>query len=202
MVLYLSIIFGAVAIMTVLNSVFNQALFNCSPLLILLITIIGVIIEIAVQGIFAFIAHSLPKKWFTKKVKIFHVTRRERKFYEKLHIKSWKDKALELGILGGFRKNKIYDPSNPEYLERFIIESNKGLLGHVLGMIFGFLILLYPKPSFALCVGLPIALVNLFLNLLSSMILRYNIPKLTIAYERAKKMKEMKEKESFKNENK
>ena len=201
MVLYLSIIFGAVAIMTVLNSVFNQALFNCSPILILLIIVIGVILEIALEGVVAFIVHSLPNKFFGKDVKIFHVSRKERKFYDKLHIKSWKDKVWELGALGGFRKNKVSEPNNPEYLEKFIIESNKGFLGHFLGIFFGFLILFYPGVKFALCVGLPIALVNMFLNMLSGMILRYNIPKLTIAYERAKKIKEMKEKESNSNEN-
>ena len=63
--------------------------------------------------------------------------------------------------------------------------------------------MLFPHPKFFLCLGLPIAIVNLFLNLLSMMILRYNIPKLMIAYERAKKMKQLnREKEEKENENK
>lgn len=201
MALYLGIIFIAVALITLFNGLFNQALFNCSPILILLITILGVIIEIAIEGLVAFIVHSLPDRLFGKDKKIFAVSKKERKFYDKLHIKSWKDKVWELGALGGFRKNKLNDPSSSMYLERFIIESNKGFMGHFLGIFFGFLILLYPHPKFFLCLGLPIAIVNLFLNSLSSMILRYNIPKLIIAYERAKKIETLNKKEE-ENENK
>ena len=39
--------------------------------------------------------------------------------------KNWKDKVAELGFLGGFRKNKINDPANPDYLTTFLMESNK-----------------------------------------------------------------------------
>ena len=202
MVLYLSIIFVAVILITLFNSLFNQPLFNCSPVSIFLVVILGVIIEIAIDGVVAFVVHSMPNRFFDKDKKLFKVSRKERKFYEKLHIKSWKDKVLELGILGGFRKNKLNEPNSSKYLERFIIESNKGLVGHVLGILFGFLILLYPNFNFFLCLGLPIAFVNIFLNCLSSMILRYNIPKLTVAYERAKKNETLLKEKERDNENK
>ena len=42
-------------------------------------------------------------------------------------------------------------------------------------------------PKYCLYIGLPIALVNVYLNLLSIMALRYNIPKLKIALQRAEK---------------
>lgn len=195
MVLYLTIILVAVAVATLVNSLVNFSFFNCSPFLILVIMLVGVIIEIAIDGLFAFIIHSLPNKMFYETKSVFKVGRRERKLYEKLHIKSWKDKVVELGGLGGFRKNKIYNPNSSEYLRQFIIESNKGLVGHIFGIVFGFLILLYPLPKYWLCVGLPIALVNTFLNILPCMILRYNIPKLTVAYERARRTEEFNKKE-------
>ena len=108
-------------------------------------------------------------------------------YYEKLNIKNWKDKVAELGALGGFRKNKVADPNDPKYLEMFIIENNKGITLHIAGIIFGFLILLFPMPKYALYIGLPIALVNVYLNMLSTMVLRYNIPKLKVALQRATK---------------
>ena len=194
MVLYLSIILVAVALATLFNCLFNQPLFNCSPVLIFLIIVGGVVVEIAIQGLIAFIVHSLPNKLFYKDKKIFVVGKKERKFYDKLHIKAWKDKVLELGALGGFRKNKLYEPDNPEYLNLFVIECNKGFMVHFVGSVFAFLILLYPHPKFFLCVGLPIALVCVLLNTLSMMVLRYNVPKLIIAYERAKKTSELKAK--------
>ena len=66
-------------------------------------------------------------------------------------------------------------------------------------MIAGFLILLFPLPKYALVVGLPIAIVNVFLNLLSTMVLRYNIPRLKVSYERAVKQLEYDKKQQEKN---
>ena len=132
----------------------------------------------------------------------YSVGNKEKKFYDKLHVKNWKDKICELGGLGGFSKSKINDPKSEEYLERFIIESNKGVLIHIVIIFVGFLILLFPIPKYYLRIGLPVAIVNAFLNTLPIMVLRYNTPKLKIAYDRAVKMKNLKEKGKTENENK
>lgn len=191
MLMYLSIILVSMIIIISSNNLFNPMVFSFSPLWMIFIVIIGVILEIAIDALFAIIIQSLPDRWFDKDKKIFNVSKKERKFYDKLNIKNWKDNVFEFGAAGKFRKNKIYEPNNPKYLEHFIIDSNKGFIIHCADIVFGFLILLFPLPKYWLCVGLPIALVNLFLNLLPVMILRYNIPKLKIALLRVTKKSEL-----------
>lgn len=195
MTMYLTIILIATIFISSFNILCNSMTLGISPFWTICTVVLGVIIEIAIDGILAFIIHSLPEKWFGKDKKFFDVTRRERKFYEKLNIKNWKDRVAELGALGGFRKNKVSNPNDPKYLELFIVENNKGVALHIAGIIFGFLILLYPMPKYALYIGLPIALVNVYLNLLSTMVLRYNIPKLKIALQRAAKQQEIQQKQ-------
>lgn len=124
----------------------------------------------------------LPKKWFGKDVKIFDASKKRCKFYEKLGIKKWKDKIPELGSLTGFRKNKILDPKNNEFIERFIVESHYGIGVHLIGMVSGFLIIFIFPLEYWYCFGLPVGVVNLGYNLLSFMILRYNLPKLKTLY--------------------
>ena len=132
----------------------------------------------------------MPNKWFTHDKKIFKISKHERKFYEKIKIRSWKDRVWELGALGGFRKNKIASTDDPEYFRRFIVESNKGIVEHRCGYFLGFLgIFLFPL-KYALSIGVPIAIVNLVLSALPTMILRYNIPKLTIVLKRLERQKE------------
>ena len=137
---------------------------------------------IIVDGIFSTIVRRcLPNKWFTQDVKCFIVNKKECKFYEKLGIKKWKDKVLELGMFTSFRKNKIAEPNNNEYIARYIMEANYGIICHIACIIFGFLILfIYPK--YCLTIALPVAIVNLVLNALPTMILRYNLPKLHTIY--------------------
>ena len=171
-------------IIIVFNCLFGGYAFDYSVLWVILTTMLMVIGEIAIQALFAGIIHSLPSKWFDGK-KFFEVSRKERKFYEKLKIKSWKDKVFELGALGGFRKNKIKDPNSPEYLKEFIIESNKGVIVHITGMIAGCAIMFVLPFKYILRITLWVYLVGVFLSLLPTFILRYNIPKLQIAYERA-----------------
>lgn len=187
MVMYLTIILIATIFITSFNILCNSMTSGFSPFWTICVVVLGVIIEIAIDGVLAAVIHVFPNKWFGKDKKIFDVSRRERKFYEKLNIKNWKDRIAELGALGGFRKNKVKDANDPKYLELFIIENNKGIVLHIAGMVFGFLILLYPMPKYFLYIGLPIALVNVYLNLLSTMALRYNIPKLKVALQRAEK---------------
>ena len=196
MILYLTIIVVAMILIISLNTMFNGMFSGLSPLWTICVVFFGVVLEIVIDGVFAFIIHSLPNKWFNKDKKCFDVSRRERKFYEKLNIKHWKDKVWELGALGGFRKNKLNDPNNTKYIETFIVENNKGCVVHLVGIVFGFLILLFPLPKYWFCIGLPIAIVNVYLNLLSMMVLRYNIPKLKIAYLRALKVSEAQNKQN------
>ena len=137
---------------------------------------------IAVDLIFAGIVRwLLPQKLFTPDKKSFSAGKRACRFYEKLGIKKWKEKIPELGKLTNFRKNKITDPKNNEYVARYITEANYGISVHLSGMLFGFLVVLI-NLKYWYCIGLPVGIVNVVYNALSFFILRYNLPKLHTLY--------------------
>ena len=195
MVLYLTIIIIANIIVILSNILFGTAIFGYSVDFVLFASIVTTLFQFAIDGIFALLVHWLPKKWFTKDKKCFYVSKKLQKFYDKLKIRKWKDKVWELGGLGGFRKNKIYDPNNPEYIDEFIMESNKGIVVHRLSYFAGYLaIFLFPL-KYALVIGVPIATINLILNILPTMILQYNIPKLLVVHKRLTRNLELKNNE-------
>jgi len=187
MLLYFSIIIPAVILISLINIFLGTSIWGLSPWFSIVAVLVTTIFQFVIDGIFAFIINKLPNKWFAMDKKCFRVSDRSRKFYEKLKIRKWKDKVWELGGLGGFRKNKLSNPKNSAYIERFIIESNKGIVTHRIGYFVGFLgIFLFPL-KYSWLIGIPVAIVNLILNILPTMILRYNIPKLTILHTRLKR---------------
>ena len=143
-----------------------------------------VVLQFAIDGLFAFLINKLPDKWFGVNNRLFHVTKAERKLYKKLRVRRWKDKLWELGGLGGFSKKTIAQPDSPEYLEKFIIESHRGVAVHRVGYVMGFLAMLTLPNVCALTIALPVAVVNVFINSLSTMALRYNTPTLKAMYEK------------------
>lgn len=179
--LYMFIIFFVLLILTGLNSLFAITIYHSSIWTLISAILSSFTLVIIIDSFFAILIGILPKKWFGVKNRCFHVSKKEQKFYERLNIRKWKDHILELGWLGGFSKRKIKDPNDPKYFERFIIESNRGITEHILGMIFGFGIA-FAFPEYAWSVGVPIAIVNMVLNILPTMVLRYNMPKLKTVY--------------------
>ncbi len=182
MILYLSII-SVASIFTILGNVFFNSLGTTWHYITLLV-LLSVIIEIVIDIIFATIMRwIIPSKYASvDRKKFYPASKKEQIFYEKIGIKKWKDKVLELGAVTGFRKNKLGDTKDNKYVERFIIEANYGILVHLACMIFGFLIIFICPWGFRLSVGLPVAIVNLVLNFMSNSILRYNLPKLHTLY--------------------
>ena len=150
--------------------------------------VMSVAVEIAISGLGALICSRIPNNLFSPDKKLFTVSKKEQRFYEKLGIKRWKDKIWELGGLGGFRKNKLNDANNSEYLYRFIIESNKGMVGHILNIFTGFLVIFVIPMEYVWRISVPVALVGALLNFLPILVLRYNLPKLNIAYKRASRL--------------
>lgn len=189
MILYLSVVGIAVVLICGFDIIVMAPIMNVSAWYFVLAVVVSTVYQVAIDGFFAFICERIPDRWVKDK-KFFNVSKREQRFYEKLGIKKWKDKVLELGSLGGFSKSKIDDPNSPEYAEKFLIESYKGEIDHILGMIMGFTVIFIFPLRFAWIVGVPVAIVNVFLNLLSTMILRYNTPKLKILHKRALRNKE------------
>ena len=144
-------------------------------------TVLAVVAVILVDIIIATIARLLPKKCADHEKKVYVVSAGEKKFYEKLKIRKWKDYVPEIGHFTGFRKNKIADPKSVAYLDRFLLEICYGEIGHFFSLFFGFAILLmFPLTKTWWAISIPVAIINVLLNLPSLFILRYNSYKLEI----------------------
>ncbi len=183
------------AIISVINIFTTAKIYDYAFWEIIVWTTVSTISVIIIDGIFATVARRLlPAKWFTIEKKGYCASKKECKFYEKIGIKKWKDKVLELGMFTNFRKNKIADPSNNEYVAQYIIESNYGVICHLLGVIFGVGATFCCPMNLWLTVGLPVVLVNIVLSTLPIFILRYNLPKLHTLYKlNERKVKRAKE---------
>ena len=189
--LYLIIIFIAMCIVSGVVALAVQMSF----LSVFGITGIAVIAVMLIDGIIATVARLLPEKLANHTKKIFTVSAKEKRFYEKMKIRKWKDAVPEIGHFTGFRKNKLDDPQNPAYIERFLLESCYGEIGHFFSVIFGFLILLlFPISEIWFAVAIPVAVINGLMNLPSLFILRYNSYKLEILRKSAIKKQKRSEK--------
>ena len=146
-----------------------------------LITSLAILAMVLVDGAVATVSRLLPKCCANHESKIYVVTKEEKKFYEKIKIRQWKEYVPEMGHFTGFRKNKLVDPKSLEYVERFLLESCYGEIGHFFSCILGFVVLLfYPVAEIWLAVSIPVAIINIFMNLPSLFILRYNSYKLRV----------------------
>lgn len=177
MILYLVIIAIAVlAIAAVVSLAASTAFFP-----VLGWTALATATVILVDALTATICRLLPAKCANPEKKIFQVSAKEKKFYEKLKIRKWKDRVPEIGQFTGFRKNKVVDPKSVEYLERFLLEACYGEIGHIVSCITSYLILLlFPLYELWFAVAIPVATVSLLLNIPSFCILRYNSYKLRV----------------------
>ena len=172
MKLYLTVIGIAMLLISVLNIIFGTATWYY----IVIATVFCTALQFALDGFIAIVINKMPDAWFGVDNPAYNVTERERKMYKKLKVKRWKNKVWELGGLGGFSKGAIASPDDPKYIEKFIIECNKGVLTHRLAYPAGFLAMLTLKMPLALTIALPVAVVNLFLNILPTIVLRNNTP--------------------------
>ena len=191
---YLITIFATICALTGLNSLFALYVYNDSIGSIISAILTSTTLVIIIDTFFAIFIGVLPKSLFSLKNPIFYVSKKEQRFYEHLRIRKWKDYVWELGWLGGFSKRKIKSTSDAKYFEMFIIQSNRGVTEHMLSILFGFSIIsAYPK--YVWSIGLPIAVVNVVLNSLPTMILRYNTPKLKFIYRGLIKRQQIKTKD-------
>ncbi len=175
MKLYLTIIGGCMLMIAAIIAF----VFRLSYWTVLGLTALAVVLVILVDGLVAAIARLLPKKCANHKYKVFAVSTKERKLYEKLKIRKWKEKVPEIGHFTGFRKNKIAEPKNVEYLDRFLLEICYGEIGHFFGIFLGFAILLFfPIHEVWLAISIPVAIINALLNIPLLFVLRYNFSKL------------------------
>lgn len=174
MKLYLWVIGVAMAIIATVNILLGTA-----PWYYIIAAVIWcTVLQFALDGLIAILIRLTPDRYFDVDNPYFDVSEKSKKLYQKLQVRRWKDKVWELGGLGGFSKKYLTDPKNPEYIKKFIIECNKGVVTHRLIYPIGFLAMLTVDGICAFTIALPIAIVNLFLNILPTLVLRYNTPSL------------------------
>ncbi len=183
MKLYFSVIGVAFAVISVLNIIFETAAWHY----VIIAAAWCIALQFALDGLLALAINKMPDKWFGTENRFYHVSETEKKLYKKLRVRLWKDKIWELGGLGGFSKKHFSSPRDPEYIERFIIECNKGVLTHRLSYPIGFLAMLTLPGVCAITIALPVAIVNLLLNVLPTLALRYNTPMLQSVLKNLKK---------------
>ena len=138
------------------------------------------------SALWAVIIRILPKKWFTPNNKLFHVFKFENKLYEKVGVKNWKDKIPELGKTSNFKRDKLYDSRNPEYMSKYINESCYAESIHVVAVLLAFLSFILMPDDLILRIGLPTAICYLILSMPSIIIQRYMRPRLLKMYKRLK----------------
>lgn len=177
MVLYLIII----SVCGVLDALIVSLAYEASFLWTLLWTVVAIVTVILVDGLVATVCRLLPKRFANSADRFYQVSQKEKKFYEKLKIRKWKDKIPEIGHFTGFRKNKIAQPQSVEYVERFLLEACYGELGHLWIMPIGFIIVaLFFISETWIALAIPVAIINAILNVLPVFVLRYNRYKLEI----------------------
>lgn len=180
---YLFTVIFAAAIITLSNFLLSGDTSLPSLGKALLITVICIAAVFIIDGVMAFIIRRLPEGWFSPEARAFTVGRWERNLYRKTKIGVWKKHVPEWGCFTGFHKDRLREPNDSEYVGRFLIESNYGVLGHFAGAILGFAIMLIP-PLRPLTIALPVAAINMILSLLPTMVLRSNTPALRGLYRR------------------
>ena len=190
MKLYLSVIGVAMAVISAVNAILGVVPWYYA----VIATVFCTALQFALDGLIAIIINKMPDGWFGVDNALYRVSDRERVLYKKLKVRLWKDKVWELGGLGGFSKKELKAPNDPAYIEKFIVECNKGVATHRLSYPIGFLAMLTLPGVCSLTIALPVAIVNLFLNVLPTLALRYNTPMLQIMLKRLKR-KEMRARE-------
>lgn len=174
MKLYLWIIGVAAVIISSLNIIFKVAAWYYVIIAVIFCAALQFVLDISI----ALLVRLSPDRWYGIDNPCFKVSERAKKIYKVLKVRHWKDKVWELGGLGGFSKKRLKEPNNPDYVKKFIIECNKGVVTHRLSYPIGFLAMLMLPGIPSLTIALPVAIINLFLNVLPTIVLRYNTPKL------------------------
>ena len=173
--LYIIIILIMMTLITTFNIIFNPIY----PFYVYIIACIAFTISvIIVDAIVATIIRHMDEKHFDYHKKIFNASKEKLAFYKAIGVKKWKDHTLELGFLNGFRKNRVQQPNDIQYINKFIVECNRGYLTHLI-CVFIVVPLIFIAPSkYQLNVVLPIIVANAIINYMSVMILRFNVYKL------------------------
>lgn len=143
--------------------------------------------------IVAILVRIIPRGFYNPKNKLFAVRKNEDKLFEKLNVKKWKEKIPEAGKTGGFARDHLYDPRNPDYIKKYIIEGCIAEALHLLSIIWGVAALFLLPKHLILPMGIPLSVFNFFIHIFPMLIQRYMRPRLLKTLERLTKMQEAKQ---------
>ena len=149
-------------------------------------TMLAFLIVFVIDAVVAAIVHAIPENKINPFSRCYKTGKKERKFYEKLGVKKWKDIIPESGkYLCHFAKDKVYEPNNNEYVLKFLRETCYAGIMHIVSIFLGFVPLIFLPEK--LNIVLAICLVNAFLQLLPVIVQRYNRDRLYKLYSFNKK---------------
>ena len=141
----------------------------------------------------AILVRIIPRTFYNPKNKIFSVRKGEDKLFAKLNVKKWKEKIPEAGKTGGFARDHIYEPRNPDYIKKYIIEGCIAEALHTLSILWGFVSLIFLPKHLILPMGVPLTLFNFFVHFFPMLIQRYMRPRLLKTLERLTKAQQEKQ---------
>ena len=120
-----------------LNYILWADFYNNDFLYFLLLFLGSILFIFIIDLIISALIFLTPDKWYKKENKLFRVYKWEKRFYEKIKIKSWKDIIpIGAGPFGvGFKKDKIYNKNDISYLNKFYAESCKAEVMHFLSLL-------------------------------------------------------------------
>ena len=177
MILYLTIIFVASCTVALFNALFA----SMGAGIAVLHTALNVVLMVAIDAIVALIVHSVPEEKIDPFKKIFVASNKERKFYEKLGVRVWKDIIPESGkALAGFDKRQVEKPNDNTYILKFLRETCYAGIMHVISIFACFVVFAFMP--YKLSIVLPVVLTNVLLQLLPVIVQRYNRIRLISLY--------------------
>ena len=145
------------------------------PLLIILAYVI-------LNLVAALLCRVVPEDKINVNAKLFRTFKFERKFYETLGVRKFKDKIPDVGAAFGFSKSEV-SSIDAKYIEKFIKSTIIGEIAHILGLLSCFIVFLIFN-DYVLNFSLPCFLLNTYFNILPIFVQRYNRPKLYRIYSR------------------
>lgn len=172
----------SIALVIGINMIFDFSIF---PFLYFWLVLIIIISPTVISH---FIEKIYPKKWYDRNRKLYKERNFEKKFFEIIKIKKWKDNVPQfLNIKNITQAKDNTDVRESEYMDFFVFETCRAEHAHLCFIIAAMVCWLFVPDALKLKFGLPVLLVWSFYNLLSILIQRYNRPRMISFLEKLKK---------------
>lgn len=146
-----------------------------------------------VCGLLLLIFRFVFKHAFNPNCKLFYVSNKEVKFYEKTKMRIWKKFVPDLGFLVGFKKKVLSGRTNSSsnFYYKFLYENVNAAYLHFFTFLLSPLFFIFLHKIFYLSIGIPCMLISFVFNMLPAMLQRYLRPRVLKLYNRALKKEEM-----------